>query len=170
MNARQQKALNEASSPSTAAGSGVNSVRSLQLLQGRRSSRELKGLGTRAGQETQQAEEALTESSKRQDELEEQLYQQRLWGLELQQKQQRQQLAEKQAAARGRAEADLQTELEELSSAQAQEHAALIEQLTRAAALEDVELPRQLAKQRFRPSEKLLQVPLPTHAGPLRGL
>ena len=56
---------------------------------------------------------------------------------------------------------------EELASAQAAECQELIETVTKAAALEDVELPRQLAKYRYRHSKRLLS--LKENAERLRG-
>ena len=118
------------------------------------------GLRTEAELAERHLATTAAESLKRRDELEQSLYKQRLWGLELQQKQERTRLETTHVEARMKAEAALREEEEALAETHAQETAALIELVTRAAALEEVDakLPRQLFKQRFRPSEQLVSL------------
>ena len=99
-----------------------------------------------------------SETEKDRHDLEMRLYKQRLSALELSQKAQREQEAKRQAAERAKAEASLREELAELTAAQALEHQEFELRITRAAALEDVELPPQLLKHRFKPSPKLVSI------------
>ena len=161
LNARKQKVEIEdaegsfrRSPDNSAAGSGVHQARELMA---QRKLLVSAGLVFEADKVQEQAEKAHAVSARRQDDIEQQLYQQRLWALELQQKKQKLNLHEEQAGARGLAEVRLREELEVLTAAQGGEHGALVERLTRAAALEDVELPFALQKLRYRPSEKLSQ-------------
>ena len=95
------------------------------------------------------------------------MLQQRLWALELSQRQRRSKLLVEHEGALASEEAGRKRDKEELASAQAAECQELIETVTKAAALEDVELPRQLAKYRYRHSKRLLS--LKENAERLRG-
>ena len=91
-------------------------------------------------------------------ELEQRLFKQRLASLERDQQEQRERLAKAQAYELAEAEAEMREEIEALTEAQAEEHEEFELRITRAAALEEVELPRQLLKHRFKPSARLLSI------------
>ncbi len=87
---------------------------------------------------------------------EQRLYRQRLWALELSHKQQRERFLKQQDAATRQMETQWKSETAALTAAQAAEYQQCVELVTKAAALEDVELPRRLVKYRYRASNQLV--------------
>jgi hypothetical protein len=83
------------------------------------------------------------------------LYKQKLWALQLQQKHEAHRLHREQEGRKAAADQKWKEEVEALKGKQAADYQQNVEIITKAAALEDVELPRRLVKYRYRASPQL---------------
>lgn len=86
---------------------------------------------------------------------EETMLKQRLWSLELGQKRRRDELARHLDEGAASAASARKAEMEDLTVEQAKDYQRLVEMVTKAAAQEVVELPPNLTKHRYKPSQKL---------------
>ena len=90
--------------------------------------------------------------------LEEQLVEEHMAQLDVAQQAQREKVLKAHNAEQSKARARWNTELTDLTAVQAQEICQLEESVVRALALEDVDLPQQLLKHRFKPSARLAKL------------
>ena len=166
--ARVASSSNAADSPSESESEPTaDSLKTLEELQAERQLMARLGFNDKAREFDARVQHLRAERARARLARDEKLLQQRLWALELSQRQRRSKLLVEHEGALMAEEAGRKRDKEELASAQAAECQELIETVTKAAALEDVELPRQLAKYRYRHSKRLLS--LKENAERLRG-
>ena len=148
-----------ADAPAEATGpSGDSPAKSMEEMQQQRKALLSAGFDVEAEKIASQLAQLRSSAEKERVDLEQQLFKQRLAELEASQREQRERLAVTQATELAEAETGWRDEIAALTAMQAQENQEFELRIARAAALEEVELPRQLLKHRYKPSAKLYNI------------
>ena len=155
--AKQLRSANEMTSMDSAAASAPE-AESVDDMVARRKSLLSAGFATEAEKIQTQLAALRMSSEEEQQEIEQRLFKQHLWALESSQKVARDKLAKTQAAETQAAESGWREEIDALTATQASAVQDFQLRVTRAAALEDVDLPTQLLKHRYKPSPDLVAI------------